>query len=235
MSTTIARKLIQMLTTIALFFLVSCAWENLPEGVQEKQRIIEVTMKTGGAMRPDLFYYIVFNLSGDPSKKPYSIFEGEDRGKYWSVYYMWGKPPYKNLGLYRGFGGKGKDGKNLVDNPPLDRSLLHELTTGTSVSGDRMTLRIDLSKLAIPASITSINMNMIVCNQAIDADSRVDYQYAPYVFDSFYDRGITIPLTGVGDYWDEANNPQERLPNEHENSAPPEANITDWRFFKISW
>jgi len=220
-----------LLITSLSYLLTSCAWENLPEGEVKKQRIVQVTMRLGGAMRPDLFYYIVFNLSGDPNKKPYSVFEGEDRGKYWTVYYMWGTPPHRDTDLYRGFGGKSKSGSNLIDKPPIPRRDLIELLPGTVVEGDHMTLVINLTDLPFPETGNVIvNMNMIVCNQAIDAVSRIEYEYEPYVFDSFLNRGISMTLTSVADYWDEFHNQQEHIPNEHEDVAPPEANIVDWRF-----
>lgn len=219
-----------ILTLVPLVSLCSCAWENLPEGEQQKQRIVQVTMRLGGPMRSDLFYYIVFNLSNDPSKKPYSVFEGEDRGKYWSVYYMWGTPPYQPTGLYRGLGGKGAGGTNLIDRFPTKRDYLIELLPGTVVEGDHMTLVIDLSKFSLPEDNLTVNMNMIVCNQAIDATSRVEYEYDPYVFDSFYARGISMTFSSTSDFWDELHNPQETIPNEREDTAPPEANIIDWRF-----
>jgi hypothetical protein len=229
-----SRKIIAILYILMVAPLAGCAWENLPEGGGEPDKIIEVTMRVGGAMRADLFYYIVFNLSGDPSRKPYSVFKGDDRGKYWNVYYMWGTPPYEDTGLYRGLGGKGVGGKELIDVFPTKREFLNELKTGTTQEGDTLKLRINLS--AIDVTVDSLNMNMIVCNQAIDAESRVEYEYDPYVFDSFYARGITINLTTSTDYWDE-NMPayeQEGIPNEYEESAPPEADIVYWRFQIVS-
>jgi hypothetical protein len=225
------KSIILILYIIFLLAGVGCAWENLPQGQEETQRIIQVNMRMGGAMRSDLFYYIVFNLSGNAENKPYSVFDGVDRGKFWTVYYMWGTPPLKETGLYRGFGGKGVNGSNLIDRFPMSREYLNELLPGTTVEGDHMTLSIDVSKLHIPATTSlSVNMNMIVCNQAIDATSRLEYEYDPYVFDSFYGRGITMIYTSTADYWDELHNPQESIPNEHEDVAPPEANIIDWRF-----
>jgi hypothetical protein len=207
-----------------------CAWENLPEGVQEKQVIVQVTMRVGGPMRTDLFYYIVFNLSGKADNKPYSVFDGDDRGKNWTVYYMWGTPPNEPTGLYRGLGGKAKDGSNRIDKFPQSQ-YLNELRS-VDVGGDHMTLVIDLSAFSIPSTYT-LNMNMIVCNQAIDAVSRQEYIYDPRVFDSFYARGISMNITPTADFWDEMHNPMEpplQPKNEYEYMAPPEANIVDWRF-----
>ena len=76
------KKLIPILCLIVLSLNIGCAWENLPEGEVEVQKIIQVTMRLGGAMHEDLFYYIIFNVSGDPDNKPYSVFEGDDRGKF---------------------------------------------------------------------------------------------------------------------------------------------------------
>ncbi len=214
--------------------LAGCAWENLPEGEQESQLIVEVTMRMAGAMRPDFFYYIVFNLSGDSAKKPYDVFEGEDRGKYWTVYYMWGTPPYKQTDIYRGFGGTTKDEENLIDREPVERERLNELRSGTGQEGDTLTLRIDLSDL--DPFLTSINMNMIICNQAIDAKSRLEYEYDPWVYDSFIDRGLTINLKGLDDYWDEnqVENQMEYKQNANEDIAPPAGDIVYWRFQIVS-
>lgn len=211
-----------------------CAWENLPEGEEEEQLIVEVTMRMAGAMRPDLFYYVVFNLTGDPDKKPYSVFDGEDRGRNWNVYYMWGTPPYEDTGLWRGVGGKDNEGNDRVDNFPTEEAFLNELLPGTTQEGDHLTLRINLSDFDY--QFTSLNMNMIVCNQAIDAESRLEYEYDPWVYDSFYARGITINLTGSETYWDEnqPTNEQEAISNEREDSAPPEADIVYWRFVIVS-
>jgi hypothetical protein len=183
-------------------------------------------------MIPDYFYYIVFNLSGDSEKKPYSVFEGEDRGKYWNIYYMYGRPPFRDLGLYRGYGGIGPNDEVLIDMEPLERAYLNELLPGTDVSGDHMVLRIDLTKLKLPTK--KINMNMIVCNQAIDAKSQIEYEYDPLVWDSFYGRGITMDLGGTTDFWNEFNNRMEDKPNEREDVAPPGADIKNWRFQIIS-
>ena len=231
-------KLFKLIAPI-LYILIAiqfsgCAWENLPEGETEEQLIIEVTMRMAGAMHPDLFYYIVFNVTGDSDKKPYSVFDGEDRGKYWNIYYMWGRPPYEDTGLWRGLGGKGIGGNDLIDNFPTEEGYLTELRSGTTQEGDHLTLRIDLSDIGY--EFTSINMNMIVCNQAIDADSRLEYEYDPLVYDSFFSRGITINLAGTEDYWDEnqPTNAQEIYSNEREDDAPPEADIVYWSFVIVS-
>ncbi len=227
-------KLVIILYILALIPMCGCAWENLPEGEVEEKKIIQVTMRLGGKMRSDLFYYIVFNLSGDPDKKPYSVFDGEDRGKNWTVYYMWGTPPFEPTGLYRGFGCKGISGNDLIDNFPDKEDFINELLPGTNVSGDSMTLRIDMTNL--PLTSGYINLNMIVCNQAIDAQSKFEYEYDPYVFDSFYERGITMNLLGYETFWSEqqSENAQEEFPNEQEETAPPEADIINWRFQVIS-
>jgi hypothetical protein len=231
---TMSSKLIQILIILVALIVPGCAWENLPSETQDvtPQRVIQVRMQLGGAKREDLFYYIVFNLSGDPAKKPLAIFDGVDRGKNWTVYYMWGKPPNRNLGLYRGYGGEGTGGSNLIDQIPVEQAFLNELMEGTSVTGDQMTLRIDLTNIAIGNGI--FNLNMIVCNQAIDAESQFEYEYDPYIVDSFYDGGISIDFFGNADTWNETYNPQEEIPNEHEDIAPPEADIIDWSFRIIS-
>ncbi|MCX6645987.1 MAG: hypothetical protein NTY09_06485 [bacterium] len=229
-----AKKLIQILVIILSFAISGCAWENISkEGEEpEPQRVIQVRMQVGGAKREDIFYYIVFNLSGDPAKKPLAIFDGVDRGKNWTVYYMWGKPPNHNLGLYRGYGGEGTGGSNLIDQPPVEQAFLNELMEGTSISGDQITLRIDLTKIAIGNGI--FNLNMIVCNQAIDSESQFEYEFDPLVADSFYSGGISIDFFGIADTWNETNNPQEDIANEREELAPPEADIIDWSFRIIS-
>lgn len=211
---------------------MGCAWENLPEGQQKKQVIVQTTMRLAGDLNPNYFYYIVFNVTGKPDNKPQSIFDGDDRGKFWNVYYMWGTPPFRATGLYRGFGGTSKSGKNLVDREPKENAYLNELLPGTIVEGSSITLRINLTGLVIPGNV--INMNMIVCNQAIDATSKLEYEHDPFVFDSFYAGGITINLAGTYDFFNEALNPQENLPNENEDIAPPSANIVNWNFQIIS-
>lgn len=230
-----SRKLIQIFTIILLVFNCGCAWENLPEEGNDDpkpQRVIQVKMQLGGAKREDIFYYIVFNLSGDPANKPLPIFDGEDRGKNWTVYYMYGKPPNRDLGLYRGYGGEGTGGSNLIDSQPLEAAYLNELMEGTSTSGDQITIRIDLTEIPIGNGI--FNLNMIVCNQAIDAESQIEYEFDPYVVDAFLDGGVSIDFFGTADLWNETYNPQEEIPNEHEDVAPPGADIINWNFRIIS-
>jgi len=226
------RKLIPILCALTLLAGTGCAWENPPEGGELPQKIIRVSMTLGGAMHEDLFYYIVFNLSGKIDNKPYSVFDGEDRGKFWTVYYMYGAPPYKLRDLYRGFGGKGVNDNLLIDKLPIPRIDLIELLQGTSVQGNTMTLEINLTELPLASDI--INMNMIVCNQAIDAESKFWYEDEPWVFDSFLYRGISIDMGSYDNYWSEANYKQEEIANEHEESAPPEADIKDWSFQVIT-
>jgi len=213
---------------MALISGTGCAWSNPPEGGEKPQKIIQVTMRLGGAMHEELFYYIVFNLSGKIDNKPYSVFDGEDRGKFWTVYYMYGAPPYKPRDLYRGFGGKGVNGTLLIDKFPTAQIDLTELRPGTSVQGESMTLVIDLTELPLPSKI--VNLNMIVCNQAIDAESKFWYEYDPRVYDSFLNRGISIDMGGVTDYWSEAGYPQEEIANEYEDASVPQADIVDWSF-----
>ncbi|MFH1677087.1 MAG: hypothetical protein ABIC40_08680 [bacterium] len=220
-----------ILPILLLFTVASCAWSNEDDPNQTKNTVIQVTMRLGGAIRNDLFYYFVFNISGDPLKKPYSVFDdSEDRGKYWSVYYMYGTPPRRPTGIYRGRGGTTKQGVSRIDNPPLEQAYLSELLPINNIQGNQFILRIDLGQV----SLKNINMNMIVCNQAIDADSRLEYEYDAYVYDSFYDRGLTLNLTGNILLWNEAQYSQELISNEHEDVAPPEANIVDWQFNVLS-
>jgi hypothetical protein len=54
------------------------------------------------------------------------------------------------------------------------------------------------------------------------------------VADSFFSGGISIDFFGIADTWNENNNPQEETSNEHEDRAPPEADIIDWSFRIIS-
>jgi hypothetical protein len=224
------KKYAVILYMMALCVPMGCAWENLPEGGVKTEQVVRVTMRLGGSMDPKYFYYIVFNLSGNPAKKPYSVFDGLDRGRNWSIYYVWGTPPYRDTDVYRGLGSIGASRKRRIDEPPVEMNLLNELLPGSVVEGDHMTLRIRISDLGV--DLGSINMNMIVCNQAIDGESRLYYTYDPYVFDSFYERGITMNLKGTEDLWDEVQieNQQESTPNEHELTAPPETNIIGWRF-----
>ena len=219
-----------IINLVILISLGSCGYSNLPIGEQENQRIIEVTMNLGGEISPILFYYIVFNLDNDPTHQPYSVFEGEDKGKYWTVYYMYGQPPFEDLQLYRGFGGTREDGFNLVDKFPEEEQNLLEIRNAT-ITGSQMSLRIELTNLGIPdTGQFNLNMNMIVCSQPIDITSQIEYDREPYVFDSFYNRGISINLNGNTDFFNENFNPQEEFPNENEDIAPPSANITNWVF-----
>jgi hypothetical protein len=235
-----AKNAYKILYIFLLLLLSSgCGWQNLPQGEQQGQTIIEVTMRAGGPLDSKLFYYIVFNFSQKPGNKPDSIFEGDKRGKYWNVYYMWGTPPLKTTQIYRGFGGVNQSGTNLLDNSPLQQEYLNELLPGTSVEGDHMTLRIDLTPFKIsPTKNIILNMNMIVCNQAMDAESKTYYgQYLPYVFDSFYSNGISMNISTTTDFFNEQLYPQEpplMPPNEHEDVAPANANIIDWTFQVIS-
>jgi hypothetical protein len=228
-------KLIHIILFSISLWPYGCAYANINKDAPSEpkpQRVIQIKMQLGGAKREDIFYYIVFNLSGDAAKKPMPIFDGTDRGKNWTVYYVWGKPPNRDLGLYRGYGGEGVSGGNLVDNAPTEQAFLNELMEGTNTAGDQITLRIDLTKIPIGNGI--INMNMIVCNQAIDAESQIEYEYPPYVVDAFFDGGISIDFFGTADTWNETYNPQEEDSNEHEDGAPPGADIVDWNFRIIS-
>ncbi len=219
------------LCILCLLLIVGCAWENLPEGEVEEEFIVEVTMRLEGPKLPNLFYYIVFNLSGDSARKPYSVFSGEDRGRYWNIYYMYGEPPFRDPDLYRGYGGTLPDGTELIDGRPLESQKLNEVLI-QNTTGDHITLRINLSDLDLPSQ--EINMNMIVCNQAIDAESQIEYEWEPLVWDSFKDRGITMNLGGIADYWNEFNEQMEDQPNEREESAAPGADIKSWSFKIIS-
>ena len=213
----------------------SCAWENLPEGGEKPPFIVEVTMRMGGDMSPDLFYYIVFNLSGEADKKPRSIITGPDRGKFWTVYYMWGTPKFQPTDLYRGFGGQPNEDTNLVDKPPVKSSFLNELLPGTVIEGNQMTLKIDLTE--IQNAISNINLNMIVCDQAIDAESQLYYQFDPIVWDSFYGNGLTINLKSTTEDFYSENDTRyqmERIPNENEDIALPKANIVYWEVLVIT-
>ena len=228
------RKTYTILLILLLPLFVGCAWENLPEGGVEDRFIVKFIMRMNGAMRENLFYYIVFNLSGVPGNYPQSNFEGDDRGENWNIYYMYGKPPNRPLDLYRGFGGTFK-GENLIDRKPEERLFLNELTSETVVEGDHMIVVVDLTEIQNFKWFNGIiNLNMIVCNQAIDEESRFEYEYDPFVYDSFYGGGIAIDLNGSADFWDEAHDPLEELPNEQEDIAPPEADIVNWRVQIIS-
>ena len=154
---------------------------------------------------------------------------------------MYGTPPHKALGLYRGLAGKNINGGNMLDLPLQDQENCPELVAGTDVSGDHMTLRLDLSKFILPKSNSwTICMNEIVCNQPIDTTSRQETEYteyAPYVFDSF-NPGLSLLLSPTADLWNNQLNymePPYAPQNEHEDVAPPEANIVDWYFQVIVW
>ncbi len=212
-----------------------CAWENLPEGEVANEKIIRVNMRMEGPMHEELYYYIVFNLSGDPERKPYSLFMGEDRGKYWSVYYMYGQPPFRDRDIYRGFGGTTTEGANRVDGRPTESRDLNEILS-SNTQGDQFTLELNLTEFGLIPDL--ININMIVCNQAIDLESKLEYEWDPYVYDSFWERGISINMNSNDLWWGEANPDfqmeQDTQSNEHELSAPPEADIISWYFQVVS-
>ena len=105
--------IIRMLITISLLLLIvtGCAWENVDETEGKQYPIWEVKMVMEGSINQNLYYIIMFNFSGDENLQPFPEIDGEDRGRNWDVYYMYGKPGDRPevapepLGFYKGEGG----------------------------------------------------------------------------------------------------------------------------------
>ncbi len=138
--------LIRLIISISLlaFLSIGCAWENLDADVTDVDRIWELRMVMEGAVDDYSYYIIVFNFSGDINQKPLAALDGEERGRFWEVYYMRGKPGDRPemapepLDFYKGLGGSSQtigalpyetDDKKRRDDPtkpatetnPLDR------------------------------------------------------------------------------------------------------------------
>ena len=99
------------LAIILSFLSVGCAWENVEPNEDDKDRFWEIKMIMEGSINTNLYYIIVFNFSGDENQKPLAALSGEDRGLFWDVYYMYGKPGDRPeiapepLDFYKGIGG----------------------------------------------------------------------------------------------------------------------------------
>ncbi|MFH1514261.1 MAG: hypothetical protein ABIG42_02250 [bacterium] len=105
-----------ILTFILSILSVGCAWENIDPTVNDENRFWEIQMVMEGGINTNLYYIIVFNFSGDENQKPLAALSGEDRGKFWDVYYMYGKPgdrpeiATEPLDFYKGLGANVKSG-----------------------------------------------------------------------------------------------------------------------------
>jgi hypothetical protein len=223
-----------LLILILAFLLQSgCAWENLPEGDEtEKDLRMTITFRVQGQLDPNLFYFIVFNFSGDPSKKPKPDFEDEERGLNWDAYYMYGNPRLEGHDFYRGLGiGQTKDGTPYLDLRPVQSKKLTEFVTTsyppvkTIPVGNQIVLELDFGKTKPPPSV---NMNMMVSSLPIDRVDNPDDGYDALVYDSFKFDGITLNLGGTKTDFHEQETPMEDEENIGEN-PPPNANIIFWR------
>jgi len=101
-----------IITAIVMILACGCAWENIPPGEGEANRIWEIRMVMEGSIDLSTYYFIVFNISGDPAQLPVADFDGLDRGRNWDFYYVYGKPgadPFSGfadpLDFYKGEGG----------------------------------------------------------------------------------------------------------------------------------
>ena len=124
-------KIFRFLAPVILMALLplGCAWENVAPGEGATNRIWEIRMVMEEAVNTSMYYYIVFNFTGDPVKIPVATFDGLDRGQYWDLYYLYGRPGdypdgpnLKPLDFYQGEGGTQTTGGELpVDTDPQKR------------------------------------------------------------------------------------------------------------------
>ena len=113
--------------SLLLFILTGCAWENVDESETAQYPIWEVRMVMEGSLNANLYYIIAFNFSGDETLMPFPEIDGEDRGRNWDVYYMYGKPgdrpevATKPLGFYKGIGSLSKENALPIVTSPKKR------------------------------------------------------------------------------------------------------------------
>jgi len=217
-----------------LLFPAGCAWENIPEGNQEKPLRVRITMDVQGKIDANLFYFIVFNFSGDTKQMPKPDFEGDERGKYWDAYYMYGNPRLTGNDFYRGVAGKTKSGENRLDKRPIPSAYMNEFVStssptpgGPPPSTSQIKLELDFGVVDMD-KFKSINMNMMVSSLPFDRIDNPDDQYDAFVYDNFEDNGVTLPLSGGKTDFNEEEYKKETQENIGEN-PPPNANIIDWR------
>ena len=210
-----------------------CAWENIPEEGGEKDFRVRISMRVQGQIDPNLFYFFVFNFSGNQSKKPKPDFEHEERGMYWQAYYMYGNPRLEGHDFYRGVAGKTKDGRNRLSLRPIPSNEMFEFVPtsvpkpGSTPSGNTISLELDFGKYEdVPSRI---NLNMMVSSLPFDRiDNPVDDLWEAFVYDSFLFEGVTLNITGYKTDFHEQDFKVEVEENLGEN-PPPNASIVFWR------
>jgi len=212
------------------FILGGCAWENI-EGEVEQNLRLRIEMQVQGTIDPNLFYFIVFNFSGDANQKPVPDFEDDERGLYWDAYYMYGNPRGTGWDFYRALAGTAKDGNPRLDKRPTPSDYLFEFvptsqpTPGTTPSGNKLILELDFGTMDTPAKV---NMNMMVSSLPFDRVDNPDDPYDALIYDSFLFDGVTLNLNGNVKDFHEEDFKVEQEENIGEN-PPPNANITFWR------
>ena len=214
--------------------MTGCAWENIPEGPEVKPLRIRITMDVQGKIDPNVFYFFVFNFSGDSKQMPKPEFEGDLRAKFWDAYYMYGNPRLTGHDFYRGIGGKTKTGANRLDRRPTPSNYLTEFISTSSPtpgapppSTNRIKLELDFGVVDM-TKYKSVNMNMMSSSLPLDRIDNPDDQYDAFIYDNFLDNGVTLVLSsGKTDF-----NEQEYQKEQDENIGehpPANANIIDWR------
>jgi hypothetical protein len=212
-----------------------CAWENIDEGDTDDDFRMQIELRVKGSIDPNLFYFIVFNFSGDKDQKPIPDFEDEERGLYWDAYYMYGNPRLTGHNFYRGIAGTAKDGNPKLDKRPAPSNELWEFvptskpTVGTSPTGNSIMLELDFG-LNKPPSI--VNMNMMVSSLPFDRVDNPDDPYDALIYDSFLFDGVTLNIGGSTKDFHEQDFKVEQDENIGEN-PPPNADITFWRVLVI--
>jgi len=229
-------KIINMLIIMHLVLLLTgCAWENLPEEGYTPDLRIRIILRVQGQIDPGIFYFIVFNFSGDPAKKPKPEFEDDERGLYWDAYYMYGNPRMTGLDYWKAVAGTTKKGYNRLDLRPTPSYDMVEFVTSTvpkpgiTPTSNKLVLDLDFGKLKPP---NSINMNMMVASLPFDRIDNPDDIWDAVIYDSFLLEGVTLNLGGNETDFNEEDFRVEEQENIGEN-PPPNANIISWQVLKL--
>ena len=218
---------------IVVLFLISCAWENVPIGGEPDNLRVQITMELQGQIDKTLFYFFVFNFSGNPDKKPEPEFEDDKRGLNWDVYYMYGNPRLSGYDFWRGMRGITEAGTQALDDRPIPSQEMFEFvptsrpTPLNDPSGKKITLELDFGNLPTD-KYKSINMNMMVSSLPFDRIDNPDDLFDAFIYDSFLFDGVTIVLDGNKIDFNDTEFQVEVEENIGEN-PPPNANIVDWR------
>lgn len=209
-----------------------CAWENLPEEGVQKDFRLKITMRVQGTIDKNLFYFMVFNFSGDTSKKPKPEFEDDERGMYWDAYYMYGNPRLTGNDFYRAVAGTTQQGYNRLDLRPIASYEMVEFVPSSSPKPgtvpqnlNSIVLELDFGKITPP---NKINLNMMVSSLPFDRIDNPDDQWDATIYDSFLFEGVTLNLSGSDTDFNEEEYKVEDDENIGEN-PPPNANIIFWR------